>query len=110
MHDDCWAQERSKTGCIKQPVEPPNYHLDDNGDRQMQGTGHAVLAVGYGCEGEYRGDVCDGIEYIIYRNSWGTRWGENGYMRMRVRPDLEHLNGVCNSLTRQSLVFLKEMY
>ncbi|OHT02181.1 Crustapain [Tritrichomonas foetus] len=36
---------------------------------------HAVAVVGYGVES-------DGIEYWVVRNSWGTSWGEEGYIRM----------------------------
>ena len=35
---------------------------------------HAVALVGYGEE--------QGTKYYILRNSWGTGWGEDGYMRI----------------------------
>jgi len=37
---------------------------------------HAVNLVGYG--------TTNGIEYWIVRNSWGTGWGENGYIRLNI--------------------------
>jgi C1A family cysteine protease len=37
---------------------------------------HAVVVVGYGT------DTVSSKEFWIIRNSWGTNWGENGYMRL----------------------------
>jgi len=45
---------------------------------------HAVLLVGYGKSEE-------GQEYWIMRNSWSTKWGEDGYMKMAILEG----DGVC---------------
>jgi C1A family cysteine protease len=45
---------------------------------------HAVALVGYGSDA--------GQDYFILRNSWGTTWGESGYMRI---ADTGNGAGIC---------------
>ncbi|CAG9313007.1 unnamed protein product [Blepharisma stoltei] len=47
------------------------------------GVNHAVLVVGY--------DMAAKPQYWIVKNSWGTNWGEQGYIRIAASNG----NGVC---------------
>ncbi|KAJ4772348.1 Cysteine protease [Rhynchospora pubera] len=56
-------------------------------------TTHAVTVVGY-C------NSIGGDNYWIVRNSWGTSWGEGGYIR--IKSDVRYASGLCGILTDPS--------
>ncbi|KAE9602666.1 putative actinidain [Lupinus albus] len=47
---------------------------------------HGVAIVGYGA-------TLDGTKYWIVKNSWGSEWGEHGYIRME--RDISNKYGIC---------------
>ncbi|GMY37557.1 senescence-specific cysteine protease sag12 [Fagus crenata] len=61
-----------------------------NGECGTQMT-HAVTVIGYGIND-------DGTKYWLIKNSWGTTWGEYGYMR--IQRDFEDQQGLCGIAIR----------
>ncbi|CAL5408977.1 unnamed protein product [Camellia sinensis] len=47
---------------------------------------HAVTIIGYGA-------TSDGTKYWLVKNSWGSGWGENGYMK--IKRDIAANEGLC---------------
>lgn len=54
---------------------------------------HAILIVGYGVEAE------SNVPYWIVQNSWGSIWGEEGYMRIKRSTARGAGPGVCGLAT-----------
>ena len=52
-----------------------NYYKSGVFDANCSEDNHAVILVGYGISEL-------GTEYFKIRNSWGTDWGESGYIRI----------------------------
>ncbi|TVU07259.1 hypothetical protein EJB05_47307, partial [Eragrostis curvula] len=54
---------------------------------------HGIAAIGYGIES-------DGTKYWILKNSWGTTWGEKGFLRME--KDISDKRGMCGLAMKPS--------
>ena len=55
---------------------------------------HGVLVVGYGSE--------DGTDYYLVKNSWGTTWGDEGYIKLGRGDEYNNGNGQCGMLMQGS--------
>ena len=55
---------------------------------------HGVLTVGYGSE--------NGADFYLVKNSWGTVWGYNGYIKLGRGSQYNHGQGQCGMLLQAS--------
>lgn len=55
---------------------------------------HGVLTVGYGSE--------NGEDFYLVKNSWGTVWGDNGYIKLGRGSQYNHGQGQCGMLLQAS--------
>lgn len=66
-------------------------------------TNHAIQIVGYGVDNKTN------IPYWTIRNSWGPKWGENGYVKIE-RTDKENTLGVCGIASGVSGFYSKPIH
>jgi cathepsin L len=74
---DTALENAAAAGCVSVAIEADQTAFQYYSSGILTGTcgtsiDHAVLVVGYGTSG--------GSEYWKVKNSWGTSWGENGYV------------------------------
>jgi len=58
------------------------------------GSDHAAIAVGWGV------DSSTGLTYVKVRNSWGSSWGEGGYVRVQYDYSINDTCYITRSIFR----------
>ncbi|XP_059494516.1 procathepsin L-like [Stegostoma tigrinum] len=88
----CLARASRRIGpiAVSLNARPKTFHFYKQGvyadPSCTQRRGHAVLLVGYGRERR--------MNYWLVKNSWGTEWGEEGYIK--IAKDKGNLCGIAN--------------
>jgi cathepsin B len=67
-------------------------YTKESGEKKL--GGHAVKAIGWGIDEDAAEDATDAEKYYwICANSWGPRYGEEGYFRIRFNQDIAYKAG-----------------
>jgi len=91
--DDATAlQTAAVAGCVSVAIEADQYAFQYYSSGVLTGTcgtdlDHGVLVVGYGVDGTQ--------DYWLVKNSWGTSWGEAGYVLICRNCDKNGVEGEC---------------
>jgi len=91
--DDSTALETQVvSGCVSVAIEADQYAFQYYSSGVLTGTcgtslDHGVLVVGYGTDGSQ--------DYWLVKNSWGTSWGEEGYVMICRNCDKNGASGEC---------------
>lgn len=54
---------------------------------------HAGLVVEY--------DISGPDPFIVVKNAWGTKWGENGYYKIAIGKITKDSKGICNMFSHK---------
>jgi len=90
--DETALETAAASGCVSVAIEADQYAFQYYSSGILTGTcgtdlDHGVLVVGYGTDGSQ--------EYWLVKNSWGTSWGEAGYVQICRDCDKNGDKGEC---------------